>query len=57
MRIGVEILLISDSSNVDSTVESNYNSKIIYLSKDTDIDNSAKIKQIKVNTYPLDQLM
>jgi hypothetical protein len=53
-RIGVEILLISNSSNVDSTVESNYNSKIIYLSKDTDIDNSAKINQIKVNTYPLD---
>ena len=53
-RIGVEILLISNSSNVDSTVESNYNSKIINFSKDTDIDNSAKIKQIKVNSYPLD---
>lgn len=35
----------SGSSDSDLTVGSNYNSKNIYLSKDTDIDKSAKTKK------------
>ena len=41
-----------DSSDSESPVRSNYNSKINYLSKETELDNSAKTNQVKSNYIP-----
>ena len=48
----------SDSGNFcQNPVKSNYNSKHIYLSKDTDLDNSAIIKTNKSNNHCTDHVV
>ena len=48
----------SDSGNFwQNPVKSNYNSKYIYLSKDTDLDNSAIIKTNKSNNRCTDHVV
>ena len=48
----------SDSGHFSQNpVKSNYNSKYIYLSKDTDLDNSAKIRTNKSNNHCTDNVV